>query len=276
MSSPESSVRKRSANTDGEGVGGIEFTIEVVQETADRVDVLEPSHVDGVVCHFLHAALNLNESGFDRPGDLRTGSGFTRAACSGRFPRVFDLASILESRPPRAGSTKVIGIDGHGGAGKSTLADHLGGWLGAEIVHTDDFASWDNPKNWWPLLMERIFEPLQSGHRSLSYRRSQWWPGHEPEPVVDQPVTAVLILEGVGSLRREFRQFLSAALFVDVPREICIERGLTRVMLRWGPERTFWSGGTATSTTNCSTSHAMILSGSQISSSTAPCPSRGS
>ena len=141
---------------------------------------------------------------------------------------MFDLASILESRPPRAGSTKVIGIDGHGGSGKSTLAEHLAGSIGAETVHTDDFASWDNPKNWWPLLIERIFEPLKSGQRTLSYRRSQWWPGHEPEPVVDQPVTPALILEGVGSLRREFRQFLSVAIFVDAPKEICIERGITR------------------------------------------------
>ncbi len=72
---------------------------------------------------------------------------------------MFDLKSILESRPPRAGSTKVIGIDGHGGSGNSTLAVRLGGRLGAGIVHTDDFASWDNPKTWWPLLIERIFEP---------------------------------------------------------------------------------------------------------------------
>jgi uridine kinase len=141
---------------------------------------------------------------------------------------VFDLESILESRPPRAGSTKVIGIDGHGGSGKTTLADHLGGRLGAGIVHTDDFASWENPKDWWPLLIERIFEPLKSGERTLDYPRSQWWPGHKPEPVVDQLVTDALILEGVGSLRREFRQFLSVGLFVVTPREVCIERGITR------------------------------------------------
>jgi uridine kinase len=62
----------------------------------------------------------------------------------------------------------------------------------------------------------------------LSYPRSQWWPEHEPEPVVDQPVTGALILEGVGSLRREFRSFLSLAIFVSAPREVCIERGTTR------------------------------------------------
>ena len=54
---------------------------------------------------------------------------------------MFDLASILEQRPAKAGSTKVIGIDGHGGSGKTTLAAHVGKRLGAEIVHTDDFAS---------------------------------------------------------------------------------------------------------------------------------------
>jgi uridine kinase len=141
---------------------------------------------------------------------------------------VFDLESILERRPTKAGSTKVIGIDGHGGSGKSTLADHLGGRLGAEIVHTDDFASWDNPKDWWPLVIGRIFEPLRSGARTLNYPRSQWWSEHQPQPVVDQPVTGALILEGVGSLRREFRQFLSLAIFVSAPREVCIERGTTR------------------------------------------------
>ena len=86
---------------------------------------------------------------------------------------MFDLESTLGSRHSRAGSTKVIGIDGHGGSGKSTLAAHLGERLRAEIVHTDDFASWDNPKDWWPLLIERIFEPLKSRGRTLSYPRSQ-------------------------------------------------------------------------------------------------------
>jgi uridine kinase len=145
-----------------------------------------------------------------------------------RFPSVFDLGGILVSRPARAGAIKVIGIDGHGGSGKSSLARYLGGQLDAEIVHTDDFASWENPKDWWPLLIEYVFEPLGSGARTLSYPRSQWWPGHKPEPVLDQRVRDALVLEGVGSLRREFRQFLSVAIFVDAPREVCIERGTRR------------------------------------------------
>lgn len=141
---------------------------------------------------------------------------------------MFDLESILDSRRPKAGSTKVIGIDGHGGSGKSSLAAFLGERLAAEIVHTDDFASWDNPKDWWPLVIERIFDPLRLGAQTLNYPRSEWWPGHKPSPIVDQPVTPALVLEGVGSLRREFREFLSISIFVSTPREVCIERGTTR------------------------------------------------
>jgi uridine kinase len=78
------------------------------------------------------------------------------------------------------------------------------------------------------LLTEYVFDPLRSGVQTLNYPRAQWWPGHEPEPVLDQQVRDVLVLEGVGSLRQEFRQFLSVAIFVDAPRRVCIERGTAR------------------------------------------------
>jgi uridine kinase len=135
---------------------------------------------------------------------------------------------MLAPRSPAIASTKVVGIDGHGGSGKSTLADLLSHQLRAEIVHTDDFASWDNPKNWWPQLIEQVLEPISAGVKSLNYPRSSWWPDHHPKPVVDQPVTEVLILEGVSALRKEFRQFLTLGIFIDTPLEVCLERGLTR------------------------------------------------
>ncbi len=72
---------------------------------------------------------------------------------------MFDLESIVKSRLPHAESTKVIGIDGHRGSGKTTLTDHLGGRLGAGIVHTDDFASWENAKDWWPLVIQLSSNP---------------------------------------------------------------------------------------------------------------------
>lgn len=138
------------------------------------------------------------------------------------------LEELLSAKPPRVGQVKFIAVDGHGGSGKSSLATLLAQRLGAQIIHTDDFASWDNPLNWWPLVIERVFTPIAGGAQTLSYPRSKWWENHHPEPVVDQPVTDIMILEGVSSLRKEFRPYLGLGIFVDTPETICLERGLAR------------------------------------------------
>jgi uridine kinase len=138
------------------------------------------------------------------------------------------LLEIIATKKPKVGQTLFIAIDGHGGSGKSTLAKWLSAKLEAEIIRTDDFASWDNPLNWWPLVIERVFRPIQNGAATLSYPRSKWWENHTPEPVVNQPVTPIMILEGVSSSRSEFRDYMSSSIFVDAPKEICLQRGIER------------------------------------------------
>lgn len=96
------------------------------------------------------------------------------------------------------------------------------------MIRTDDFASFDNPTNWWPLIIEHVFKPIEQGQRLLSYPRSSWWPDHKPEPVENQAVTKTMILEGVSSLRKEFRPYIGFGIFVDAPEAICIERGINR------------------------------------------------
>ncbi len=134
----------------------------------------------------------------------------------------------LSNLPPKCGKVKFIAVDGHGGSGKSTLAKILAKQFNAEIIHTDDFAGWDNPENWWPLVIERVFDPISSGATTLNYPRSKWWETHNPEPVVNQPVTSIMILEGVTSLRKEFRAYISLGIYVDTPLDICLERGFER------------------------------------------------
>ena len=159
---------------------------------------------------------------------------------------MFDLEAALAPDPPQGihgrrsdGSTRIVGIDGHGGAGKSTLARYVADRMQIETVHTDDFASWDNPKDWRPLVSEQVLEPIRTGARTLSYQRSQWWPGHRPEPVVDQPVTDVVVLEGVGSLRREFRPYLSVALLrrCATARVPALLGGAARRRQRWAARK---------------------------------------
>jgi uridine kinase len=139
------------------------------------------------------------------------------------------IAKEIDKKPPLPGmEVKIIAVDGHGGAGKSTIANALAERLGAEIVHTDDFASWDNPINWWPQLIDKVLEPIKSGAKTLSYDLSKWTPDHKREPVVDQPITPRMILEGVSSARKEFRQYLTYAVWVEAPRELCFQRGIER------------------------------------------------
>lgn len=138
------------------------------------------------------------------------------------------LEKLLTSTKPKLGDTLLIAIDGRGGSGKSTLAALLAKRLDAQLIQTDDFASWNNLYDWESLIKERVFEPIKNGAATLNYPRSKWWENHNPEPVIDQPVTKIVILEGVSSLRREFRDYISIGIFVDTPREICLQRGIKR------------------------------------------------
>lgn len=122
----------------------------------------------------------------------------------------------------------LIAVDGHGGSGKSTLANLLAEKLEAEVIHTDDFAGWDNPLNWWPLVIERVFKPIKRGEKALNYPRSKWWDTHNPKPVINQTITKVMLLEGVTSLRREFRPYINYGIFIDTPADICLKRGFER------------------------------------------------
>lgn len=146
-----------------------------------------------------------------------------------RSDRLVNIAeAVRRVDPPHGLQVKVVAVDGHGGAGKSALALALSEMLGAETIHTDDFASPENPVHWWPRLIEEALEPIARGALSISYVPSSWGPEHEPEPVRDQPVTPVMILEGVTAARREFRPYLAYAIWVDAPKDLCIARGVDR------------------------------------------------
>jgi len=124
-------------------------------------------------------------------------------------------------------STRIVAIDGHGGAGKSTLAAALAHELGAaRTVHTDDFASWDVPLDWWPRLLAEVLEPLSRGE-TARYRRSNW-EGKEDAGFEEIAPEPFVVLEGVSSSREAFRLFLTFSIWVETRRELCLQRGLKR------------------------------------------------
>lgn len=138
-----------------------------------------------------------------------------------------EIAKKIEPAPRRRFQTKIIGIDGCGGAGKSTLAKALNTAMpGLTLIHTDDFSSWDNPVDWWPRLMEQVLAPLEND-RPSRYQRYDWHTRQLAE-WHDVPVGGAVLIEGVSALRREFRDFYSFAIYVATPASLRLQRGLAR------------------------------------------------
>jgi uridine kinase len=142
-----------------------------------------------------------------------------------RTPLVHLLDAIRSSSPPAGMRTRVIAIDGPGGAGKSSLADHLAHELDAPIIHTDEFASWNNPVDWWPELIEKVLRPIAAG-RSARYSPTDWGGPAKPDVVIE-PGDFVL-LEGVTASREAFRPYLAFAVWIGTPQDVRLGRGLRR------------------------------------------------
>lgn len=122
---------------------------------------------------------------------------------------------------------KVLAVDGPGGAGKSTLAAQVSQELGGvAIIHTDDFASWENQFDWHDRLLDEVLRPLAEGN-TVRYQRFDWernvlaeW--HEVS------ASSYLILEGVSASRDVFTPYLAASVWVQTDRAERLRRGLQR------------------------------------------------
>lgn len=137
-----------------------------------------------------------------------------------------DIAVKVADSVPRLGSTRLVAVDGPGGAGKSTLAERLAVACGAELLHTDDFASWDNQFDWWARLESQVLEPLGQD-RPARYQRYDWTTRTLSE-WHEMASPDVLILEGVSSARAAVRNRLSLSIWVETPRDTRLARGLDR------------------------------------------------
>jgi uridine kinase len=149
-----------------------------------------------------------------------------------------ELADRLRALPPSLGPVRLVAVDGHAGAGKSTLADRLAAALGgAPVLRLDDIASHDRLFDWTRRLTGQVLEPLSRGERAR-YRVYDWQRRAFTRTAVLDPAPVVL-LEGVGAGRRAVRPCLAALIWLEVAREVAWTRG----ELRDGTaQREFWDG----------------------------------
>jgi len=138
------------------------------------------------------------------------------------FERLVD--SVLDLPGP----VRLVAVDGPGGAGKSTFANRFAAAAegNAFIIRTDDFASAEEPINWWPRLLSDVIEPLVDGG-SARFQRYDWstrqlaeWVSVPPRPVV--------IIEGVSSSRSQWSRYLTFSIWIETEPEVRLERGLAR------------------------------------------------
>jgi len=108
------------------------------------------------------------------------------------------LLAGIRAAPARAGSTRVIALDGRSGAGKSTLAQALAGRLNAPLVSLEHlYGGWDGLDEGIARLHSTVLLPLAGG-RAASVPRYDWHTLAWGEPWTLAP-PELLIVEGVGA-----------------------------------------------------------------------------
>lgn len=127
----------------------------------------------------------------------------------------------------------VVGIAGYGGAGKTTLARALAERLPAARVRGDDFldplGSRTASDDWAALHRDElaaVLAALRAGEPAR-FRPVDWATGgRQPERLA--PAAPVQLVDAVGLLHPRLLPLLDLAVWVDVPLEVAVERGMRR------------------------------------------------
>ncbi len=163
---------------------------------------------------------------------LRGGSG-------GREPEAASRVIRAVSRWRTASSAvTVLAIDGHGAAGKSTIADAVAEATGAALVHTDDFfqarpaaAPGGRPLADyydWRRLRAQALEPLRA-RRGAAFRRFDWERGRGLDGLVTVGPGDLILVEGVYSAAPELIDLVDRSVFVNTPEHERLRRLRSRV-----------------------------------------------
>ncbi|MEO6714662.1 MAG: hypothetical protein ABIM89_14715 [Mycobacteriales bacterium] len=121
------------------------------------------------------------------------------------------------------------GRGGRSASGKTSLSGRLAAHIpGACLVHTDDIAWWHSFFGWTDLLISGVLEPVRRGV-AVSYRPPSW-EERGREGAVEVPAgTPLLLVEGVGSGRRELAPLLDGIVYLQVDLDEMERRDEVRI-----------------------------------------------
>lgn len=137
--------------------------------------------------------------------------------------RAVDARPVLElvSRAAAGGDLTLVGIGGHGGAGKTTLAHAI---PEAEIVSTDEF--WTGDGFDLERLRREVVEPLACGE-TARFASFDWVARAARGRRLIEPA-GVVVVEGVCALHRDLRDAYAVRVWVDAPYHVRLARGVAR------------------------------------------------
>jgi uridine kinase len=147
------------------------------------------------------------------------------------------VASAIADWQTAHSGVLIVAIDGHGTAGKSTLAAEIARVTAAALVHTDDFflrppvrAGKQPPGRRslrhyydWRRIRAEALEPLRA-RRSAKFRCFDWSRGAGLGGVATVWPSDLILLEGVFSAAPELSDLVDWSVFVDTPEHERLRR----------------------------------------------------
>ena len=147
------------------------------------------------------------------------------------------LVAAFAAERLRSQAFVLVAVDGGTGSGKSTFARRLqnvlaaGGGIDCAVVHLDHFFRTRRERGSrlarvedtdWQRLRDEVTLPLQAGRSA----RFQWydWPQDRLRRRQTVQPAGMVIVDGVGSLRRELAPCYDLAIWLSCPREKRVAR----------------------------------------------------
>ncbi len=133
--------------------------------------------------------------------------------------------------------TLLIGIDGVGGAGKTTLSESLKeNLVNVSIVQLDDFYSPELNRADRSRVVEQVLLPLENNtdakYQVFDWRSSSLTDWHTIKP------GGIVIIEGVSALHADFAGKYDFRIWIDCPAELGFKRGVERDKVGDGVDNT--------------------------------------
>lgn len=151
------------------------------------------------------------------------------------------IIALAESAGPRCGATTVIAVDGHSGAGKTSLAAALVAAL-PEVgaVHLERiYPGWDGLAETPALLATTVLEPIRrtgrAAYETWDWGRGAWGSRERVGPC------RVLVVEGCGASVGPARPYASVTVFLDADPSTRRDRAIARDGETYRPHWERWA-----------------------------------